>query len=153
MTLPVPAKVGPVTDGNELLGKADALLAKYRGAPAPDFPVLTEVVELAPEPIAESAGRSDTVEMGTDAALELEMLELEARLRRQLLLSIEPYIANCLEAPLNALIKAQLDTALARAVDELAATIRAKTTTLVTNAVAEAVQQELAEFRARLRPP
>lgn len=141
-----------MTDGNELLGKADALLAKYRGAPAPDFPVLTEVVELPPEPVAESAGRSDAVEMDKDAALELEMRELEARLRSQLLTAIEPYIANSLEAHLKTLIKAQLETALARAVDELAESIRAETKTLVENAVAAAVRQELAEFRARLGP-
>jgi len=90
-----------MTEGDELLDKADALLSKYRPAPAPavplnqpaDFPVLTEVVELpftqaiSAQAVSEWAppaedARSDAVQVPdvTEIAGEQQAQEEPARL-------------------------------------------------------------------------
>ncbi len=160
MTLPILAKAVQMTEGNELLNKADALLAKYRSTPVPDFPVLTDVVDLPAETSADPTESitnltepPDVNGRDKDAELELEIRNLEARLRSQLLLAIEPYVANCLDGPLKALIKTLLDEALAHTVAELASKIQVETTALVSDAVTKAVEREIVDFRSELERP
>lgn len=124
---------------DELLGKADALLGRYRqAAPATpseasaDFPVLTEVVELSADPVtttAESPGPSAT---GTDIDA--------VQLREQILATLAPELEKRLTDTLKPRTAELLDYAMQTVQLELGLSIRAA----VRSAVAEAVDEALA---------
>jgi len=139
-----------MTDSDELLSKADALLARWRSGavvprPPADYPVLTEVIR---------ASAADAALAAIEAADELPHLTpleeppapadagvqaLEERVRLRVLEAIEPLVGTFLEEPLRLRIEE-----LAR---RLAATIardaRNDILTLVRDAVRRAVAREL----------
>ncbi len=124
---------------DNLLGKADAFLKRYRSSAKPgkdEVPVLTEVV-------AEPAAPSSPPAPAGAAGSELEALE--KRLRQSLLDAVGPYLTDFLEEPLRARIEDHLRRILAGLAEQLKADID----TLVRDAVARAVELEV----ARLRPP
>lgn len=124
---------------DNLLGKADAFLKRHRTSAKPgkdEVPVLTEVVadpEARPTaPAASAAGSAGT-----------ELEDLEKRLRQSLLDAVGPYLTNFLEEPLRARIEDHLRRTLAG----LAEQIKADIDTLVRDAVARAVELEVARLR------
>jgi hypothetical protein len=125
---------------DNLLGKADAFLKRYRTTAKPgkdEVPVLTEVVTepgASPAPAASATGL---------AGADLEALE--KRLRQSLLDGVGPYLKDFLEEPLRARIEDHLRRILAGLTEQ----IKADIDTLVRDAVARAVELEV----ARLRPP
>ena len=130
-----------MTDSDELLSKADALLARWRsGAVAPrppaDYPVLTEVVktiEAADElphlpPLEASPAPADA---GTVA--------LEERVRLRVLEAIEPYI----RASLDETLRLRIEELARRLAVNIARDARDDILTLVRVAVQSAVAREL----------
>ena len=93
---------------DELLGKANALLGRYRqAAPATpseasaDFPVLTEVVELSADPVtttAESPGPSATsTDIDTVQMREQILATLAPELEKRLTDTLKPRTAELLD--------------------------------------------------------
>lgn len=143
-----------MTDSDELLSKADALLSRWRsGAAVPrppaDYPVLTEVISASaaatdaalataadelphPPPIAASPATADA---GVQA--------LEERVRLRVLDAIEPYVGAFLEEPLQLRIE-ELALHLAASI---ARDARNDILALVRDAVRSAVAHELESRR------
>ncbi len=129
-----------MSDSDDLLGKADAFLKRYRASGTSareDVPVLTEV-------IAESAAQGRPVQTGPTPA---ELQELERKLKESILDAIGPYVANILEEPLRARLEAHLQRTLAT----LSSQVRADIETLIREAVARAVELEVARLRGPSR--
>ena len=150
-----------MSDGEELLGKADALLSRYRTtavpqeAPLPDFPVLTEVVE-AIEGSAQPLQVAVALPLETQAefseqVLDQELKQLEEELLRRILISIEPYVSSFLGEPLEMRIKSHIGPALDRLSEQISTAAREETAELVRKAVAGAVEREITELRARIK--
>jgi len=158
-----------MTEGDELLDKADALLSKYRPAPAStvpadlpaDFPVLTEVVELPFTPVlsewtplVEDAAPRLSIEIPEEPAsldpVDAELQELEHQLRHRILEAIEPRLASLLGDSLEQRIRAELDAAMGQIAGDVAAVIRSEAGDLVLRAVTEAVEDEFSKLRASL---
>ncbi len=129
-----------MSDSDDLVRKTDAFLSRYRPSASPaqdDFPVLTEAVgstATAPSVDARKAGR----------LTETELHEIEQQLRQQLLEAIGPYVENFLEESLRVRVETHLQRALAAFTD----LVRADIETLVHNAVARAIELEIARLRA-----
>jgi len=125
-----------VSDSKDLLGKADAFLKRYRPSAPDDVPVLTDVV-------AEPATQSSVSIGATGSSTKPDLQELEQRLRQSLLDAIGPYVANFLEERL----RAHLDAHLQRALPTFADQIKTDVETLVSDAVARAIDKEIARSR------
>jgi hypothetical protein len=126
---------------DQLLGKADALLGRYRhGAPATlsdastDFPVLTEVVELPADPVTTTAESPEPAGAGADAEMDT------VQLREQILATLAPELEKRLTDTLKPRTAELLDYAMQTVQLELGLSIRAA----VRSAVAEAVDEALA---------
>jgi hypothetical protein len=134
-----------MSDSDELLGKADAFLKRYHpsGAAAQgDVPVLTEVIA---EPTATPAQPPGTPAPRSSTGNEL--LELEQRLKESILDAIGPHIAKFVEEPL----RARLDAHLQRALAALSAQVKTDIESLIRDAVARAVELEIARARGPSR--
>jgi hypothetical protein len=135
-----------MSDSDDLLGKADAFLKRYHpsGAAAQgEVPVLTEVVA---EPAAAVARPSS----GTPAqvgSIGSELPDLEQRLKQSILDAIGPHIAKFVEEPL----RARLDAHLQRTLTALSAQVKTDIETLIRDAVARAVELEIARARGQSR--
>jgi hypothetical protein len=135
-----------MSDSDDLLGKADAFLKRYHpsGATAQgDVPVLTEV-------IAESPAIPVKPKLGTpaqDVSTKTELLALEQRLKQSILDAIGPHIAKFVEEPLQARIDAHLQ----RAMTALSAQVKTDIERLIREAVARAVELEIARVRGPSR--
>lgn len=126
----------PLTD--EVLGKADALLARHRGArPAPrgeppvDFPVLTEVVSDAALPPP------------APAPTEAQLAALERDLRLGLLGLLGPEFERLVEARVHERLGGKIEEVLGLTRKVLEAEVR--------NAVRDALAQVISEETARLK--
>lgn len=129
-------------NADQLLGKADALLGRYRhGASATgtaaDFPVLTEVVELPAAPGATAVESPEPVTDSTGAAIDT------VGLREQILATLAPELEKRLTDTLKPRTAELLDYAMQTVQLELGLSIRAA----VRSAVAEAVDEALATRR------
>jgi hypothetical protein len=147
-----------VNDGDELLDKANALLSKYREGP--DFPVLTEVVELHPrapyvEPRSEISSSPSSVAPASDGngTLAGELRALEENLERDILLRLQPCLQTFLGEPLELRIRTQFEAAMTPLITEVASAIRADISDLARQAVAEALEKELSALRDRINLP
>lgn len=144
-----------MTEPDELLGKADALLARYRTSIQSDFPVLTDIVDPVPavngnKSPAGSPAAGREPETGPSEPIDLEIQALETRLRQQILEALEPRIQALLENRLAGQINDHVSPALAKVCSDISDSIHASLKETLVKAVAEAVQTELAEIRSRL---
>ncbi|MGB5082439.1 MAG: hypothetical protein WBO23_17055 [Burkholderiales bacterium] len=133
-----------MSEPDDLLGKADAFLKRYHpSSPSArdDVPVLTEVVA---DPAAHSTPPSAK---SFPAGAELQ--ELEQRLKQSVLDAIGPHVAKILEEPLQARFEAHLQRALAT----FTAQIKLDIEKIIREAVARAVELEVARFRGPSRGP
>ena len=122
-----------MTDADDLLSKADALLARWRAgtaAPRPpaDYPVLNDVVEVPVSSSAQSA---------------VELRSLEERIQSRVLEALEPRIKAYFDEPLRTRIE---DISRKMAV-QLAADARQEIISFVRDAVKTAVRRELGSQR------
>jgi len=152
-----------MNDGEELLGKADALLSRYKSSSShqevtlTDFPVLTEVVEEAtttvPPPSEVPLPSLTAVYAATTAAptIDQELQHLEEKLRQGVLSSIEPQLTSLLGEPLETRIREHLGPAFDRLVAEIANAAREETAEMVRQAVSVAVEREISELQARVK--
>jgi len=135
-----------MSDSDDLLGKADAFLKRYHPAGAAaqgDVPVLTEIIaEPAATPAHPSSG--PPAERGSTGS---ELPELEQRLKQSILDAIGPHIAKFVEEPL----RARLDAHLQRALTALSAQVKTDIETMIRDAVARAVELEIARARGPSR--
>ncbi|HEY7675408.1 MAG TPA: hypothetical protein VH867_09355 [Burkholderiales bacterium] len=133
-----------MSDSKDLVEKADAFLKRYHPAPTSareDVPVLTEVVaEATPSP--PPAGST-----ASTAPAKTQLTDLEQKLRQSLLDAIAPRVASILEEPLRIRVEAHLKRALPALADQIKLDIEA----LVRDAVARAVEQEVARLRGPSR--
>ena len=133
-----------MSDSKDLVEKADAFLQRFHPSSHPardDVPVLTEVVTepqmLPPQP--QAAGASTQVKT--------EVQELEQKLRQSLLDAIGPRVASILEEPL----RVRVETHLRRVLPALTDQIKLDVEVLVREAVARAIEQEIARLRGSSR--
>ena len=135
-----------MSDSDDLLGKADAFLKRYHPsgtAAQGDVPVLTEVIaEPGATPAHPSSGAA--LQRGTAGS---ELPELERRLKQGILDAIGPHIAKFVEEPL----RARLDAHLQRALTALSAQVKADIEAMIRDAVARAVELEIARARGQPR--
>jgi hypothetical protein len=132
-----------MSDSDDLLGKADAFLKRYHpSSPSArdEVPVLTEVVA---DPAARSAPPLPT--QGDPAKPDLQ--ELEQRLKQSVLDAIGPHVAKILEEPLRVRLEAHLQ----RTLTTLSSQVKADIETLIRDAVARAVELEVARLRGPSR--
>lgn len=125
-------------DADEVLSKADQLLARHRGArpaarvePPVDFPLLTEVVPDAPAPPP------------APAPTEEQLAALERDLRLELLGLLGPEFERLVEARVHERLGEKIDEVLGLTRKVLEAEVR--------NAVRDALAQVIAEETARLK--
>lgn len=124
-----------MADADDVLGKADALLQRYRAAraarqpePPSDFPVLTEVYEAAgPRPFSD---------------LDLEILEKELRLELLELLSGE------LERLVEVKVRERLEDRVAEAIASVAQELETEVRRAVREALAEAISGEIVRLKS-----
>jgi len=123
---------------DEVLGKADALLARHRSArPAPrveppvDFPVLTDVVRDAPAPPP------------PPAPTEEQLAQIERDLRLELLGLLGPEFERLVEARVHERLGGKIEEVLGLTRKVLEAEVR--------NAVRDAVAQVITDESARLK--
>ena len=135
-----------MSDSDDLLGKADAFLKRYHPsgtAAQGDVPVLTEIIaEPAATPAHPSSG-TPTQRASTAS----ELLELEQRLKQSILDAIGPHIEKFVEEPL----RERLDAHLQRALTALSAQVKTDIETMIRDAVARAVELEIARARGQSR--
>lgn len=127
-----------MSKSEDLLGKADAFLKRYHpsGAAAPgDVPVLTEVIAEPQAVPVQDVARS--------APAPSDLLELEQKLKQRILEAIGPHLAKTVEEPL----RTRLDAHLQRALAALSAQIKTDVEALIRDAVARAVEVEIARTR------
>lgn len=133
-----------MSNSDDLLGKADALLQRYRPtgkAAAEEIPVLTEVV-------AESGARPRAAGgPATEPPPKSTLDELEQRLRKSVLDALGPNVVSSLEEPLRTMIEERLRRALGAVADQVRADVEA----LVRDAVTRAVEQEISRLRGPSR--
>ena len=134
-----------MSDSDDLLGKADAFLKRYRpsGTARSDVPVLTEIIaEAAATPAHPPSGTA-----AQRASTGSDLLELEQRLKQSILDAIGPHIAKFVEEPLRARLDAHLQSALTA----LSAQVKTDIETMIRDAVARAVELEIARARGPSR--
>jgi hypothetical protein len=135
-----------MSDSDDLLGKADAFLKRYHPsgtAAQGDVPVLTEIIaEPAATPAHPSSGTP--TQRGSTGS---ELLELEQRLKQSILDAIGPHIEKFVEEPL----RERLDAHLQRALTALSAQVKTDIETMIRDAVARAVELEIARARGQSR--
>jgi len=134
-----------MSDSDELLGKADAFLKRYHPTGAAgqgDVPVLTEVIAESAVPVQSLQGAT-----ATGVPAKTELLELEQRLKQSILDAIGPHIAKSVEEPLRGRIDAHLQRALAA----FSAQVKTDIERLIREAVARAVELEIARVRGPSR--
>jgi hypothetical protein len=126
-----------MADPEDLLSKADALMARHRPArtaaePYAEIPVLDEVVDLPP-------GNDDLPlqnELARPASLDEEQIEaLAASIRASLLAALQPEI--------NSLIEEQLQESLAPLLERLFVDLQSIARATLSDAIDTAVGQEL----------
>jgi hypothetical protein len=135
-----------MSNSDDLLGKADAFLKRYHpsGAAAQgDVPVLTEVVAEPPT----TAARPSSGTPAQGGSIGNELPELEQRLKQSILDAIGPHIAKFVEEPL----RARLDAHLQHTLTALSAQVKTDIETLIRDAVARAVELEIARARGQSR--
>ena len=136
-----------MSEPDDLLGKADAFLKRYRPASSVarrDVPVLTEVIAEAPVAPAQpgpSSAPQEAQETTTDLA------ELEQRLKQSILDAVASHVAKVVEEPL----KSRLDAQLQRALVTVSAQVKADLEALIRDAVTRAVEAEIARARGPSR--
>jgi hypothetical protein len=141
-----------MTDSDELISKADALLARWRsGAAVPrppaDYPVLTEVIAasaaVAGASLAMTADELLRPLEASPAYVDAGTQALEERVRLRVLDAIEPYIGALIEEPLRLRME-ELSRNLATTI---ARDARDNIVALVRDAVRSAVAHELQSRR------
>ena len=133
-----------MSDSKDLVEKADAFLKRYHPTPSAareDVPILTEIVA-EPQPAPPGAGSTAQA-----APAKTQLTDLEQKLRQSLLDAIAPRVASMLEEPLRTRVEAHLKRALPALADQIRSDIEA----LVGEAVARAVEQEIARLRGPSR--
>lgn len=146
-----------MNDGDELLGKAEALLSRYRATTGhqmsslPDYPVLTEIVEteVTPAPLESAKSAPDPTSNPT-IALDQELTQLEEEIRQSVLKTIESHVVASLGESLEIRLKDHLELSLERLAREIATSARVETVELIRKAVSEAVEQEISHLRTRI---
>ena len=132
-----------MSDPDDILGKADAFLKRYHPsghAARDDVPVLTEVVA---DPAMQRTPSAKSLPAGT------ELQEFEQRLRQSVLDAIGPHVASILEEPLQTRFEAHLQRTLAT----FRAQIKLDIEKIIRDAVARAVELEIARLRGPSRGP
>lgn len=126
-------------EAEEILKKAEALLAKHRGSrpvdlePPADFPTLTEVIEPAPE----------VAHAGTALFNEDELESFERELRQEILQLVRAELERLIEARLHPRIESKVAEIMTRARIELEVEVR--------RSVREAVTQVIDDEILRLK--
>ena len=130
-----------MAEPEDLLSKADALMARHRPArtqaePYAEFPVLDEVVDLPPE----SADPPLLTELAGPARLDEEQIEaLAASIRASLFAALQPEIDTLIEQRL----KQDLAPLVDRRFDELRADLQLIARDILSDTVKLAVEREL----------
>ena len=127
--------------GDELIEKADALLARWRtGSPAGDvaldYPVLTEVVETN-ESKTSPAAAAPAAQPSRN-----EIAAFEERLERRVIEEIKPMIADLITGALGS----RLEQAAQQLAAELSAQLSREMVDLVRNTVRSSLEHEFAEL-------
>lgn len=149
-----------MNDGEEILGKADALLSRYKPGPShqevvqTDFPILTEVVEEATI-VASSAVQPHSLTAlsanSSAATLDQELQLLENELRHGILNIIEPQLAIQLGELLESRIREHLGRAINQLAAEIANAAREEATEMVRQAISVAIKREIMELQAQTK--
>jgi hypothetical protein len=118
-----------MSDPKDIVGKADAFLGRYRPGATQDLPVLTDVVDV-PGAAASLSGEASKPGVAT-APSEAELRAIERQVTQRVLEAIRPALSGLIEQALDAVseqCKAQVDAivrdAVARAVDREMALLR-----------------------------
>ncbi|MBI2317018.1 MAG: hypothetical protein HYY28_07940 [Betaproteobacteria bacterium] len=125
---------------DELLSKADALLARWRGGalqpePPADYPLLTDVVETPPAAVPRQAQRQPAPE---------QIGIIEERVRR-VLEAIEPEVAGILAGCLHG----RLEDAAKRLAAEITGQVSDDIAELLREAVHQALEREIGRLREK----
>ena len=134
-----------MSDPDDILGKADAFLKRYRPSSTSDrddVPVLTEVITEAP---AAPVKAPDTP--AQDGPAKAEMLDLERRLKQSILDAISLHLTKSVEDKL----RTRLDAHLQQALTALNTQVKADIEPLIREAVARAVEAEIRRVRGPSR--
>jgi len=135
-----------MAEPEDLMGKADALMARHRPAPAgaglyAEIPVLDEVVDLPPA----SDDPPLLTELAGPAPLDEEQVEaLAASIRASLLAALQPEI----DTLIGECLKEDLAPRLERIFGELRVDLQLIAREILSNAINRAVEQELARRKS-----
>ena len=138
-----------MSEPEDLLGKADAFLKRYHPSSAAaqrDVPVLTEVIETHQAP-AQPVPTPTAAQVASSSPSEADLLALEQRLRQSILDAVASHVVQTIEEPL----KERLDTHLQRVLIALSNQVKIDLEMLIREAVARAVDAEIARMRGPSR--
>jgi len=136
-----------MAEPEDLLGKADALMARHRPArtgaePDAEIPVLDEVVDILPE----SDDLPLLTELVTPAPVDEEQTEaLAASMRASLLAALQPEIDSLIEERL----KQGLAPLVEKVIDELRGDLQLIAREILSDAIHAAVKQERGRRKSR----
>ena len=127
-------------DAEEILKKAEALLAKHRGnraevEPPADFPMLTEVIEASP---------AHNAHAGTALFNADELVSFERELRQEILQLIRAELERLIEARLHPRIESKVAEIMTRARIELEVEVRRS----VREAVTQVIDDEILRLKS-----
>ena len=132
-----------MSSDSELFDKADALLARYRSASAPDFPVLTEVVELHPVVIDEAEFGTGEQPFAATNAFEIDLVRLQARLEIEITQALESVTMTIFDRLMATHLRDAIEAAVIDILGKAVPPIRQELIGTMREAVTVSVQNEL----------
>jgi len=140
-----------VSDENDILQKADALLRRRASCSEPDFPVLTEVVE-SPQAVPPSAPGNSS-EKSADLSRGVtpnDILELERRILETMLPTLEVQLEELIRSTLLLHFSETLERALELACKEVSCATANQAAEQLSEAVKAAIRAELSKLRSEM---
>lgn len=128
---------------SELFDKADALLARYRAASTPDFPVLTEIVDLELTPSVESGSRTGDPASPATSGFETALMQLEARLENEIMRTLETHPLPMIDHLLATRLRHEIESSVIEIIEKIAPSIRQELIGAMREALIASVRTEL----------
>lgn len=140
-----------VSDENDILQKADALLRRRASYSEPDFPVLTEVVESpqAAPPSAPGNSSENSADLSRGVTPN-DILELERRILETMLPTLEVQLEELIRSTLLPHFSETLERALDLAYKEVSGATANQAAEQLSEAVKAAIRAELSKLRSEM---
>jgi len=142
-----------VSDENDILQKADALLHRRDSRHEPDFPVLTEVVDKCPPSLHSQTASVTNIEELVEphyTITRIEFEELEHRILGSLLPAMELQLAESIRSSLLPQISAPLEHSIKTVAEDVSRSMTSRVAEQLSDTIKATIQTELSKLRSRI---